>query len=26
VHNEYMHRWVTIALDRCFAKLGAQVL
>ena len=26
VLNEYMHRWVTIALDACFANLGPQLL
>jgi hypothetical protein len=26
VLNEYMHRWITVALDACFANLGPQVL
>ena len=26
VLNDYMHRWVTIALDACFANLGPQLL
>jgi hypothetical protein len=26
VHNKYMHRWITQALDACFAKFGVQML
>jgi pyruvate/2-oxoacid:ferredoxin oxidoreductase alpha subunit len=26
VLTEYMHRWVTMALDACFASLGPQIL